>query len=98
MAALANETRATILDRLSSGEKTVGELADGLPVSRPAISQHLRVLENAKLVSEEFRGTRHVYRIDLTGFGTVRMWLDRFWNKRLDAFEQHFRARKKETR
>lgn len=98
MSALANETRVSILERLEAGEKTVGELADGLPVSRPAISQHLRVLEEAKLVSEEFRGTRHVYRIDLTGFGIVRMWLNRFWNERLDTFEQHFRQRKKDNR
>ena len=52
MAAIANETRAQILQRLEGGEKTVGELAEGLPVSRPAISQHLRVLEQAKLVTE----------------------------------------------
>jgi DNA-binding transcriptional ArsR family regulator len=61
--ALASETRAQILERLEAGPMTVGEIAAGLPVSRPAISQHLRVLEGAKLVTEEYQGTRHIYRI-----------------------------------
>ena len=84
--ALASETRATILQRLEAGPMTVGEIAKGLPVSRPAISQHLRVLEDAKLVSEEYQGTRHIYRIDPTGLVALRAWLDRFWTHSLDAF------------
>lgn len=86
MAAIANETRAQILQRLEGGEKTVGELAEGLPVSRPAISQHLRVLEQAKLVTEKYQGTRHVYRLDLNGFASIRSWLDRFWTDALTNF------------
>lgn len=86
LAAIANPSRARILERLQDGEKTVGELAEGLPVSRPAISQHLRVLEQAGLVSEEFRGTRHIYRIDLNGFAGIRTWLDRFWTDALENF------------
>jgi DNA-binding transcriptional ArsR family regulator len=86
LAAVANETRARILERLEAGEKTVGELAEGLPVSRPAISQHLRVLEQAKLVTEEYRGTRHVYRLDLKGFAGIRSWVDRFWGDALESF------------
>ena len=86
LAAVANETRAQILQRLEGGEKTVGELADGLPVSRPAISQHLRVLEQANLVKEEYRGTRHVYRLDLNGFAGIRTWVDRFWTNALSNF------------
>ena len=84
--ALASETRATILQRLEAGPRTVGEIAQGLPVSRPAISQHLRILEQAKLVTEEYQGTRHIYRIDPTGLATLRTWLDRFWTRSLDAF------------
>jgi len=84
--ALASETRALILQRLEAGPMTVGEIADGLPVSRPAVSQHLRVLEEAKLVAEEYQGTRHIYRIDPTGLVALRAWLDRFWTHSLDAF------------
>ncbi|MDB6165004.1 MAG: transcriptional regulator [Lacunisphaera sp.] len=84
--ALSSETRARILQRLEAGPLTVGEIAAGLPVSRPAISQHLRVLEDAKLVTEEYQGTRHIYRIDPTGLVELRAWLDRFWTHSLDAF------------
>lgn len=84
--ALSSETRALILERLEKGPLTVGEIAKGLPVSRPAISQHLRVLENAKLVTEKYQGTRHIYRIDPTGLVALRAWLDRFWTHSLDAF------------
>lgn len=86
LVAMANETRATILQRLEKGDMTVGDLAEGLSVSRPAVSQHLRILEKAKLVSEEFQGTRHVYSIDLKGFSNVRAWLDRFWTDALNNF------------
>ena len=84
--ALANPTRAQLLAKLETGPKTVGELADGLAVSRPAVSQHLRVLEQAHLVKEEFQGRRHVYEIDLAGLSVLRTWLDRFWTRSLAAF------------
>lgn len=96
LAAVANETRAQILQRLEGGEKTVGELADGLPVSRPAISQHLRVLEQAKLVTEKYQGTRHVYRLDLNGFATIRSWVDRFWTDALTSFAAEVERQKQE--
>ncbi len=96
LAAIANETRAQILQRLEGGEKTVGELAEGLPVSRPAISQHLRVLEQAKLVMEEYRGTRHVYRLDLNGFVGIRSWVDRFWTNALTGFAAEVERQKQE--
>jgi len=86
LTALASETRARILERLEGGPLTVGEIAAGLPVSRPAISQHLRVLEEAKLVLEEYQGTRHIYRLDPTGLRALRAWLDRFWTHSLEAF------------
>jgi DNA-binding transcriptional ArsR family regulator len=96
MAAIANETRAQILQRLEGGEKTVGELAEGLPVSRPAISQHLRVLEQAKLVTEKYQGTRHVYRLDLNGFAGIRSWVDRFWADALTSFASEVERQKQE--
>jgi DNA-binding transcriptional ArsR family regulator len=96
MAAIANETRAEILQRLESGEKTVGELAEGLPVSRPAISQHLRVLEQAKLVTEKYEGTRHVYRLDLNGFTGIRSLVDRLWADALTRFASEVERQKQE--
>jgi DNA-binding transcriptional ArsR family regulator len=95
--ALASETRATILQRLEAGPLTVGEIAAGLPVSRPAISQHLRVLEGAKLVAEEYQGTRHIYRIDPTGLVALRAWLDRFWTHSLDAFAAEIERQNQKT-
>ncbi len=83
---MGNVTRAQLLAKLESGPKTVGELAAGLPVSRPAVSQHLRILEQAHLVKEEFQGRRHVYEIDLTGLQVLRLWLDGFWTQSLSAF------------
>lgn len=83
---MANTTRAQLLQRLESGPKTVGELAAGLPISRPAVSQHLRLLEQAHLVKEEFQGRCHVYEIDLTGLQVLRLWLDGFWTRSLSAF------------
>jgi DNA-binding transcriptional ArsR family regulator len=84
--ALANPTRAALLAKLESGPKTVGELASGMAVSRPAVSQHLRVLEQAHLVKEEFQGRRHLYEIDHAGLLVLRSWLDRFWTQSLTAF------------
>jgi DNA-binding transcriptional ArsR family regulator len=96
LAAIANDTRAQILQRLEGGEKTVGELAEGLPVSRPAISQHLRVLEQAKLVTEKYEGTRHVYKLDLNGFAGIRSWVDRFWADALTSFASEVERQKQE--
>ena len=64
----------------------MGELAQGLPVSRPAVSQHLKVLKEAGLVTDWAEGTRRVYQIDPQGLGQMRAWLDRFWGVALDAF------------
>ncbi|HSL65954.1 MAG TPA: metalloregulator ArsR/SmtB family transcription factor [Gaiellaceae bacterium] len=86
MDALGDPTRRAILERLRGGTKAVGELADGLPVSRPAVSQHLRVLEAAGLVSARREGTRRLYRLDPGGLDEVRAALDRFWTDALAAF------------
>ena len=86
LAALADPTRRRIFERLRKGPKPVGRLAAGLPVSRPAVSQHLKVLKEAGLVREEREGARHVYHIDPRGLGQLRAWLDQFWDSALDAF------------
>jgi DNA-binding transcriptional ArsR family regulator len=86
LAALADPTRRHILERLRKGPKPVGKLAAGLPISRPAVSQHLKVLREAGLVREEREGARHVYHIDPRGLGPLRAWLDQFWDSALDAF------------
>lgn len=85
-AALAEPMRQAIVERLSEGPLSVGELAERLPVSRPAVSQHLKVLKEAALVRDEARGTRRVYRIDPAGLGAIRQWLDRHWERALAAY------------
>lgn len=85
-AALADPTRRQVFERLAEGPRSVGDLAEGLPVSRPAVSQHLKVLKDAGLVSDEAEGARRVYRIDPQGLGPMRAWLDRFWDAALMAF------------
>jgi DNA-binding transcriptional ArsR family regulator len=86
-AALADPTRREIFERLARAPRAVGELASELPISRPAVSQHLKVLKDAGLVIHETRGTRNVYEIDPNGLGELRAWLDQFWAEALDAFK-----------
>jgi DNA-binding transcriptional ArsR family regulator len=86
LAALADPTRRQIFERLGEGPRAVGELAKGLPVSRPAVSQHLHVLKASGLVCDTARGTRRVYQIDPHGLGEIRRWLDQFWAQALEAF------------
>ena len=86
-AALADPTRREVFERLAAGSKSVGELAQGMPVSRPAVSQHLKVLKEAGLVTDEADGTRRVYHIDPNGLGALRAWLDQFWGLALEAFK-----------
>ena len=86
-AALADPTRREVFERLAGGPKAVGELAAGLPVSRPAVSQHLKVLKEAGLVHDEPQGARRVYQIDPQGLGQLRAWLDRYWDAALLAFQ-----------
>jgi DNA-binding transcriptional ArsR family regulator len=87
LTALADPTRRKIFERLRRGPSPVGRLAEGLPVSRPAVSQHLKVLKEAGLVSEQQDGARRIYRIDPEGLGQLRKWLDQFWNDALDSFK-----------
>lgn len=86
-AALGDPTRRTIFERLADGPRSVGELASDLPVSRPAVSQHLKVLKEAGLVSDRPEGNRRLYEIDTDGVGALRTYLDRFWNQSLAAFK-----------
>ena len=88
--ALADPTRRDVFERLVGGGKAVGELADALPVSRPAVSQHLKVLKEAGLVIDRAEGTRRVYQIDPAGLGAIRAWLDQFWDGALAAFKAEF--------
>lgn len=85
--ALADPTRRQIFERLAEGPQSVGALALDMPISRPAVSQHLRVLKEAGLVSDRAEGTKRVYQIDPAGLGVIRQWLDRFWDRALDAFQ-----------
>ena len=89
-AALADPTRRLIFERLGAGPQAVGALARDLPVSRPAVSQHLQVLKQAGLVTDQAEGTRRIYRIDPAGLGALRAWLDRFWDDALAAFAAEF--------
>jgi DNA-binding transcriptional ArsR family regulator len=91
-AALADPTRRAVFERLARGPRAVGELAKGLPVSRPAVSQHLAVLKEAGLVKDQADGTRRVYRIDPAGLGVIRAWLDRFWEDALASFKTELEA------
>ena len=77
--ALGDSNRRAIVELLSSRDRSVQELADALPISRPAVSRHLRLLKGAGLVTEEARGTRRVYRLDDQGVGAVREYLERVW-------------------
>jgi DNA-binding transcriptional ArsR family regulator len=85
--ALGDQTRRAVLRRLGAGERSVAEIADGLPVSRPAVSQHLRVLKAARLVIDRADGTRRLYSVDPRGLEALRNWLDGFWGKALVAFK-----------
>ncbi len=88
LAALADPTRRALFEALAARPTPVGELARLLPVSRSAVSQHLRVLKDAGLVTETAEGTRRIYRIDPRGIGAMRDWLDAHWARTLASFAQ----------
>lgn len=88
LTALGDPTRQAIFERLAAGPLAVGELAAGLPVSRPAVSQHLRVLSDAGLVRHEAVGTRRIYEVDHDGLATLRDYLDGFWEGALERFRK----------
>jgi DNA-binding transcriptional ArsR family regulator len=97
--ALYDPTRRAVLERLRDGPRPVGEIARGLPVSRPAVSQHLKVLKDAGLVADRSEGTKRIYYIDPKGLGAMRAWLDQFWDSALTAFAAEVeRAAKEEEK
>jgi DNA-binding transcriptional ArsR family regulator len=85
--ALGDPTRRAIFERLAERGRPVGELARELPVSRPAVSQHLKVLKDAGLVIDRRAGSRRIYQLDPDGVGALRAYLDRFWSQALTAFK-----------
>lgn len=97
LTALAEPIRQQIVERLACQPMAVGELAALLPVTRPAVSQHLKLLKEAKLVRDRAEGTRRIYCIDPAGFGQIRGWLDRFWGESLAAFAKAAEQAEEET-
>ena len=87
LAALSDPTRRAVLERLRDGPLSVGEIARGLPVSRPAVSQHLKVLKRADLVVERRRGTRNLYSVDANGLAALRAYLEEYWANALASFK-----------
>jgi DNA-binding transcriptional ArsR family regulator len=96
--ALADPTRRAIFERLADRPSAVGELAGDLPVSRPAVSQHLKVLKDAGLVVDHPDGTRRIYQLDPDGVDALRGYLDQFWNQALTAFKRVVEQDPKEKR
>lgn len=94
LTALADPTRRQIFERLAAGPRAVGDIARGLPVTRPAVSQHLAVLKSAGLVKDQAAGTRRIYEIDPQGLGSIRAWLDQFWDTALASFKDEVEGTK----
>ena len=94
--ALGDPTRREIFERLADRPRAVGELAGELPVSRPAVSQHLKVLKDAGLVVDRPAGNRRIYQLDPDGVGAMRAQLDRFWSRALAAYKEVVEQRKEE--
>jgi DNA-binding transcriptional ArsR family regulator len=98
LAALADPTRRAIFERLAEGPQAVGELASGLPVSRPAVSQHLKVLKDARLVIDRRDGNRSIYQVNPDGLKVLRAYLDQFWKRALAAYKRAAEQRAEEVR
>ena len=94
--ALGDPTRRAIFERLADRPRAVGELASELPVSRPAVSQHLKVLKDARLVIDRPAGNRRIYEVDLTGLGPLRADLERFWTQALANYKRIVEQRTQE--
>ena len=90
--ALAAPTRRAVFEKLRAGPMAVNALAEGLPVSRPAISQHLKVLKEAGLVSERRDGVRRIYSLDTQGISELKEYFDRFWDEALEAYQRSLEA------
>ncbi len=97
LTALGDPTRRAIFECLADRPRAVGELASELPVSRPAVSQHLKVLKDARLVTDERAGTRRIYQVDPDGLRAMRGYLDHFWDQALAGFKTAVEQQTKET-
>ena len=97
MTALGDPTRRAIFERLAAGPSSVGALAADMPVSRPAVSQHLKVLKEAGLVVDQQDGNRRIYSLDPDGVGALRAYFDRFWTQALGAFKEAAERRDEEV-
>jgi DNA-binding transcriptional ArsR family regulator len=97
LTALGDPTRRAIFERLADRPRAVGELAREFPVSRPAVSQHLKVLKDAGLVIDRPAGNRRIYQLDPDGIGALRAYLDQFWNRALAAFQAAVEHDRQET-
>jgi DNA-binding transcriptional ArsR family regulator len=97
MTALGDPTRRAIFEHLADGPSAVGEIARGLPVSRPAVSQHLKVLKQAGLVSDRQAGNRRIYSLDPSGVGALSAYFERFWKRALDPFKMAVEQRDEEV-
>jgi DNA-binding transcriptional ArsR family regulator len=86
--ALGDPTRRRVFNRLRAGTRSVGEIAEGMDVSRPAVSQHLKVLKKARLVTDRAEGTRRLYAVDTQGIEALRKWIEGFWDEALTAFKE----------
>ena len=95
--ALGDPTRRAIFERLAARPRAVGELAGDLPVSRPAVSQHLKVLKDARLVTDRREGTRRIYQLDPDGLAALRGYLDHFWEQALAGFKTAVEQQTKES-
>src|SRR5579863_4805837 len=95
LAVLADPSRRAIFERLRAGPRAVVDIARGMPVSRPAVSQHLKTLKEAGLVADRAEGARRVYFIDPKGLAAIRRWLDSFWDEALIAYQDEIESRMK---
>jgi DNA-binding transcriptional ArsR family regulator len=98
LAAMADPTRRAMVERLRRRPMTVGELADGLPVTRPAVSQHLKILKQARIVSERREGTRHYFNLNPEGLLELRGYIDGMWEDALASFSRYVAAQKRRRR
>jgi DNA-binding transcriptional ArsR family regulator len=94
LTALSDPTRLAVIERLRRGPMSVSQIADGMPVSRPAVSQHLKALKDAGLVADEPRGAARIYRIRAEGLRELRDWLDTFWDDALARFKDYAEGEK----
>jgi DNA-binding transcriptional ArsR family regulator len=97
LSALGDPTRRAIFERLAKKPLPVGQLSEGLPVTRSAVSQHLKILKEAGLVKDISEGTRRIYQLDPRGIGAMREWLERFWHGALENFAQFVEQQERDS-